>query len=86
MEMYYGGGVLWGFTAKAQWHTLCPPPLQPTASQRLSEALMTARGLVDFGRTLLPVFFLFFFEVVFSRSSSLLMPANTFIDAGVIIL
>lgn len=44
---------------------------------------MTARGLVDFGRTLLPVFF---FEVVFSRSGSLLMPANTFIDAGVIIL
>lgn len=47
---------------------------------------MTARGLVDFGRTLLPVFFCFFFEVVFSRSGSLLMPANTFIDAGVIIL
>lgn len=49
---------------------------------------MTARGLVGFGRTLLPgfLFFLFFFEVVFSRHVSLLTPANTFIDAGVIIL
>lgn len=49
---------------------------------------MTARGLVGFWTDITAwfSFFSFFFEVVFSRHVSLLTPANTFIDAGVIIL